>query len=152
MGQKLASRKLGNNNSRHNRLKKVPDDIDGRSKEAQQFRNIVNSTIKLAGNRQPPAVVEQLAKQYAGLILRQEHHQSRLFGGDERGTSDAAYVKLVNSANRCLRLLGLTQIKDGEDDGDINALEKHCAKRMAELDSKKSKRRKVDRRRERLGR
>ena len=135
----------------HNRLKKVPDDIDGRLSQSIEFRNIVNSTIKLAGNRQPPAVVEQLAKQYAGLILRQEYHQSRLFGGDERGTSDAAYVKLVNSANRCLRLLGLTQIKDGEDDGDINALEKHCAKRTVEIEAKKSKR-KVDRRRERMGR
>lgn len=134
----------------NNRLKKVPDEIDGRSKDSLKFRDIVNSTILLAGDHSPPAITEQLAKQYAALVIRQEAHQLRLFGGDGRGTSDHAYVKLVNSANRCLKLLGLIGSKSEGDEGDIMALERHCAKRTTEI-ARKSKR-KVDRRRERLGR
>ena len=148
MGQKQTNKQFGsrrrNPSNLNNKLKQVPDDVDGRTKKSLRFRQIVNSTIKLAGNRQPPEVIEQLAKQFAGLVLRQEHHQSRLFKGDGRGHgSDAAYVKLVNSANRCLRMLGLTKLSEeeqGEFSG-VDGLEKYCA----------AKRKKKDRRRERLG-
>lgn len=156
MGHKQTNKQFGgrthggrNNHSQHNRLKKVPDDVDGRSKDSQKFRDIVTSTILLAGNHLTPEITEQLAKQFAGLVIRQDRHQSRMFNKDGRGVNDHAYCKLVNSANRCLRLLGLTKTEENTDDGDIMALERYCARNKRPV-AGKSKRKK-DHRRERLG-
>ena len=134
----------------NNILKKVPDEVDGRQKDSIKFRDIVNSTILLSGDHCPPQITEQIAKQYAALVIRQEQHQLRLFGGDGRGTSDHAYVKLVNAANRCLKLLGLLGSNPEGDEGDVMALERYCATKGKALARKST--RKKDRRRERLGR
>ncbi len=121
---------------------------DGRVKDSYRFRAIVRSTIELVGDRHPPEIVAQLARQYAGLLVRQEQHLSELFNGDGRSMDDASYVKLVNASARILRTLGLTG-KDADDDpADVDGLEKHCARRRVEIDNKRKRK---DRRRERMG-
>lgn len=120
--------------------------VDGRSRASRRFWQVVHDTVRLAGDRQAPEITLQLSQQYATLVIKMEQHQSDLFNGDGRSMSDADYCKLVNSSNRCLRLLGLTKIDEGDDDGDVNALEKYIAKKNADKQNRKK-----DRRRERMG-
>ena len=114
---------------------------DGRSKQSRRFQAIVKSTIELAGNHNPPEVTEQLAKQYASLVLRQERHLANLLDG--KGRNDVAFVRLINASNRTLRLLGLLTADNGNDmDDGQNALEKYAErKRGGGNGTKRDKRR-----------
>ena len=122
---------------------------DGRSKASKRFKRIVQDIVRLAGNKQPPEVVEQLARTFAALVIKQEKHIAKLLEG--RPMDSAAYVRLVNCSNRTLKNLGLLPTGNGaEPDGGQDSLESYIANRPVGNGTKPKRR--VDRRRERMGR
>jgi len=124
-----------------NHERPVKTSTDGRTKESKRFKAIVESTIELAGNRNVPAVTAQLARQFAGLVIRQERHLANLLDG--KGRNDAGYVRLVNASNRTLKLLGLLRADTDNDDmnGGQDSLEGYISRTRAQSGPKRDGRR-----------
>ena len=131
---------------RQNKADKAPV-TDGRSKDSRRFKAIVQEIVRLVDDLNSPEIVEQLARTFAALVIRQEKHIAKLLDGQPMNS--AAYVRLVNCSNRCLKNLGLIPAGNGTDpDGGQDSLESYIASRPKGNGTT----RKVDRRRERLGR
>ena len=129
---------------------KKKTEIDGRTKPARRHSAIVADIHRLVGDRHPPEVVEQLAQQFATLVLQQERLTARLLEG--LPMNSGSFVRLVNASTRCLKNLGLIPTgngANGADDG-TDALEDYIAGKQQGNGTKPKRR--VDRRRERLGR
>ena len=115
--------------------------VDGRTKESKRFRAIVEDIVRLVGDRQPPEVVDRLARTFAALAIRQDQHIARLLDG--RPMDSAGYVRLVNASNRVLRHLGLIPADENGDDmadGQF-ALEKYVAGKRSGNGTRRDRRR-----------
>ena len=140
-----------------NRSTLLAGKVDGRKAPARRIRDLHNDLVeKVTGGKRIITVSEEgLIRQLSALLCHQELEAAKLADGVSEFDA-RLFTSTANTCNRLLAALDLMPDDDEDLDNDpdlsgINALEVYCKRKDKELEARKPKRR-VDKRRERLGR